>query len=193
MPRGRKKKSEETDLPIIETNNEIGSIPFFVLEQNKYGVYTDKISYSLVRRKKSSKTVKNEEGIDDHLETYYTWEPFKWTRTFKDIIETYIEHREKELDSTLTKEYSFDKIKNNRDKILSMLQKSFSVTGSNKEVFEFSELLEHKDRILRDLDEIKENKNKIENIINEIEDMLKSKKKLIDVSKIVSKKENKGE
>lgn len=188
MPRGRKKKTEETELPIVETNNEIGAIPFFILEENKYGVYTDKISYSLVRRKKLSKTVKNDDCIDDHIETYYNWESFKWTRTFKDIIETYIEHREKELDSTLTKEHDLDKINDNRNKILSMLQKSFSSTGNNKKVFEFCELIEQKDRVLKDLEEIKEMKRQLKNIIDEIENTLKSKKKLIDVSKIANKK-----
>lgn len=188
MPRGRRKKTEEIELPIIETNNEIGAIPFFILEENKYGVYTDKMSYSLVRRKKSSKTVKNDDGIDDHIETYYNWESFKWTRTFKDIIEAYIEHREKELDSTLTKEHDLDKINDNRNKIFPMLQRAFSTTGDNKKVFEFCDLIEQKDRVLKDLEEIKEMRNQLKNTIDEMENILKSKRKLIDVSKIANKK-----
>lgn len=189
MPRGRKKKVEETDLPIIETEDEIGTIPFFILEENKYGVYTDNISYSLVRRKKASKTIKNEDGIDDHIETYYKWESFKWTETFNNIINTYIEYKEKELDAKLVKEHSLDAINNNRNKVFAILQKAFSTIGNNKEVFEFCDLLDQKKKILKDLEEVEEMKERLKNTILEIEDMVKSKKKLIDVSKIANKKE----
>ena len=119
MPRGvRKKLTETTELPVIHTEEETGNIPFFILEDDKYGIATDKVSYSLVRRKQASKTVKDEEGNEDHVETYYMWESFKWGRTIESVVDSYIRHKTKELDSTLVKEHDINKINNNRDNVL---------------------------------------------------------------------------
>lgn len=186
MPRGRRKKLiETTNLPIINSEEEIGAIPFFILEDNKYGVYTDKISYSLVKRKKISKTIKSYDGEGDYVKTYYAWESFKWSRTFEGIIDIYIDHKTKELDSSLIKECSIEKLNDNRNTVFEILKQAFSHIGKNKEVFEFSDILEQKDKIFKDLNEIEECKKRLLDIINEMDKMLKSKKKLADVSKII--------
>ena len=174
MPRGvRKKLTETTELPVIHTEEETGNIPFFILEDDKYGIATDKVSYSLARRKQASKTVKDEEGNEDHVETYYIWESFKWGRTIESVVDSYIRHKTKELDSTLVKEHDINKLNNNRDKVLEILRKSFKPIGVNKKIIEFSDLMERKEDIIKSIEELNEKNNELYEAISNLEELIK--------------------
>lgn len=190
MPRGvRKKLTETTELPVIHTKEEIGSIPFFILEEDKYGIATDKIAYSLVRRKQASKTVKDEEGNEDHVETYYMWESFKWGRTIESVVDSYICHKTKELDGALVKEHDINKLNSNRDKVLEILRKAFKPTGINKEIIEFSDLVEKKDGIMKSIEELEEKKKELLEATNSLEELIKeTTKKLVPKSTKTSSK-----
>ena len=190
MARGVKKKlTETTELPIIHKDEEIGNIPFFVLEKDAYGISSDPYSYSLVRRKNTSKTIKDEAGNESHVETFYTWEAFKWAGTFEEIVDCYIRYRTKELDGKLVKVTDIDKLNDNRNKVYEIIKKAFSSRGSNKQVFEFSDILKRYDEVNKTIIDLESKKEELEKNINEINELIKSQKKdLASVSKIVKKK-----
>lgn len=75
---------------IIETNEEVGSIPFFDID-NDYAISGCYADMSLVIRKKASKTGKEENGEDpSKVYTYYRWDELKYDSKLSGVFDVYL-------------------------------------------------------------------------------------------------------
>jgi nitrogen regulatory protein PII-like uncharacterized protein len=82
----------ETTRPenIIETNEEVGSLPFYNID-DEHGISGCYADYSLVVRKKASKTGKAENGEDPtKVYTYYRWDESKYDSKIYGMFELYL-------------------------------------------------------------------------------------------------------
>lgn len=99
MPR---KTLADTELPIEETDIEEGTLPFFLID-DEYGIACDQYCYMLCKKKRANRTIKDEDGKPNHIESYWSWTPFKYTGTFQSIMETYVEQKERGLNKRIVK------------------------------------------------------------------------------------------
>lgn len=186
MPRGKKSIIDESNLPVINTDEETGTIPFFLIDET-YGVACDQYGYMLCKKKSANKTIKDEEGNLDHIESYYTWTPFKYTGTFESIIKCYIEQKERGLNKRLVKQKDFKKLLEIREEIYSIVYKAFNTNGINKEFLSVSNLLDQKVELENEIKNVIELKNNLTKQCNELEKLIKEKRKII-VEKHTAKK-----
>ncbi|MDF2950459.1 MAG: hypothetical protein K0S18_42 [Anaerocolumna sp.] len=91
MARGKQSLLELTAPEnIIETNEEVGSIPFFDID-DEYAISGCYGDYALVIRKKASKTGKEENGEDNtKVYTYYRWDELKYDSKVYGIFDLYL-------------------------------------------------------------------------------------------------------
>lgn len=106
MARG-KQSLVETTAPenIIETQEEVGSIPFFDIDES-YGVSGCYADMALVVKKNASKTGKEENGEDPNkVYTYFRWDELKYDARLSGILDLYLkEKRLKAFKSQRTKD-----------------------------------------------------------------------------------------
>lgn len=178
MPRIKKSLVETTDLPIVETDNEEGSLPFFLIEDD-YGIACDVNSYSLVQRKRSNKTVKDENGKEDHVEVYWKWDAFRWTNTMPSILHCYVKCKEKELNRKLSKEKDFKKVLANYQEIYNIIEKALSVEGENKRLLSASSIIDQTSELDAEIKTLRDRRLKLEKECNELEKLIKEKRKII--------------
>lgn len=75
---------------IIETDEEVGSLPFFDID-NEYSISGGYADMALVIRKKTSKTGKEENGEDPtKVYTYYRWDELKYDSKLSGIFDIYL-------------------------------------------------------------------------------------------------------
>jgi hypothetical protein len=75
---------------IIETNEEVGSTPFMIIDDD-YGIAGCYADYALVYKKKASKTGKIENGEDPtKVYTYYRWEELKYDSKLSGVFDLYL-------------------------------------------------------------------------------------------------------
>lgn len=87
----------ETDLDVINTDNEEGTVPTFRFNDDlEYGISADELNYILVKRNKANKKVTEP---NEHIETYYMWKPIAYLGTFEKALKCYVEYKEKEMAS----------------------------------------------------------------------------------------------
>lgn len=164
---------ENPNLKVIETNKEEGVMPFFMIE-DVYGVAVDERQYMLCKKKSAKKIVKDDEGNPSHIETYYRWDSFKYTHFFKDIIECYVELKDRELNISFEKNAEFKDILKNQQEIKNILNRTFSNNYKiNKDVLECSDLIDLKESL----------KLEINNVKLELKDIMKQKDELITMIK----------
>lgn len=97
------KLTDKTDLQIVETNKEEGTIPNISFKGDEnWGIAIDDLNHTIVERKVASRTIKNEDGTS-HVESYYRWNPIAYVGTLESAIESYMNKREKRFLKTLHK------------------------------------------------------------------------------------------
>lgn len=75
---------------IIETNDEMGSIPFFDID-DEYAISGCYADMALVIRKKASKTGKEENNEDPtKVYTYYRWDELKYDSKISGVLDIYL-------------------------------------------------------------------------------------------------------
>lgn len=91
MARGKQSLVEITAPEnIIETNEEVGSLPFFNID-NEYAISGGYADYALVIRKKASKSGKEELGEDKtKVYTYYRWDELKYDSRIYGMFDIYL-------------------------------------------------------------------------------------------------------
>ena len=110
----------ETDLKVINTNNENGTVPTFRFSNDfEYGISADELNYILVKRNKANKKVL---VPNEHIETYYMWKPLAYLGTFEKALKCYFEYKEKEMASN--GDYSLADINNIRKEIYDIIDTS---------------------------------------------------------------------
>lgn len=91
MPKGKQSLVEiTTPENIIETNEEVGSIPFFDID-DEYAISGGYSDMALVIKKKASKTGKEDKGEDPNkVYTYYRWDELKYDSQLSGIFDIYL-------------------------------------------------------------------------------------------------------
>lgn len=179
MAKGRAKQLlENTDLPLIETDDEEGTIPFFIIDDN-YGIAVDNYCYQLCKKSKANKTVKGENGVPTHVESYYKWTSFKYTDSLKSMFDCYVKEKERELHSKLTKSREFRDLMKVQDEIKTIICTSLKPDGHNKEWLSTVELLDEKERLRSEIKELQNIKQSVIREADSLLDIIKEKRKII--------------
>ena len=178
MAKGRVSLLESTDLPVIETEIEEGTLPFFLIEDD-YGVAADKYCYMLCERKKASRTIKNEKGEPDHVETYFLWNSIKYLSSFKGTIDCYIEIKGRKLNARKIKNTTFKDIIDNQNEIKRIVSNALKPGGANKEFVSFCDLADKKEELLKEIEEVRMLKKTLNDEAESLINMIKEKRKII--------------
>lgn len=110
----------ETDLEVINTDNEEGTVPTFRFNDDlEYGISADELNYILVKRNKANKKVAEP---NEHIETYYMWKSIAYLGTFENALKCYVEYKEKEMASN--GDYYLADINNIRKEIYDIIDTS---------------------------------------------------------------------
>jgi hypothetical protein len=178
MPRGRKKATELNDLPTVITDNEEGTIPYFVLD-NEWGVSCDERQEILVRKRIANRTIKDEEGNDDHIEQYFMWDSVSYCNSFTHIIQCYYERASRIEKKKLQKTTNFDDIKNIYIDVNKKISQALSSDGVNKEFMSIASILDDKAKLKEELVSLKEKKEKVEKETDKLLQLIKDKTSII--------------
>ena len=179
MPRGRKKVIvEETELPIIDTDDEAGNIPFFLIDE-EFGISCDQYGYMLCRKKRANRTIKNEEGNDDHIETYWMWTAYKYTSTFESIMNCYVKQKERDLNKKLIKEKDFKAILEHYKQIHQIIKNALSVEGLNKDFISMSSLIDQRKKLEDEIKDVETYKNSLKQKCDELQEAIKEARKIV--------------
>ena len=179
MAKGRTKQLlENMDLPLIQTDNEEGSIPFFVIDDD-YGIAVDNYGYQLCKRSKANKTVKNNDGIPIHIESYYKWTSFKYTNSLKSMFECYVKEKEYELHSKLTKSRDFRDLMEVQNEIKNIICTALKSEGCNKELLSIVGLLDEKEKLRSEIKELQNIKHSVIREADSLMNIIKEKRRII--------------
>jgi hypothetical protein len=178
MAKGRVSLLESTDLPVIETEIEEGTLPFFLIEDD-YGIAADKYCYMLCERKKASRTIKNENGEPDHVETYFLWNSIKYLSSFKRTMECYIEINGRKMNARKIKNTTFKDIIDNQNEIKRIVSEALKTDGVNKEFVSFCDLADKKEELLKEIEEVRVLKKTLSDESEALLEFIKEKRRLI--------------
>lgn len=175
---GRVSLTESTDLDVIETGIEEGCIPFFLIEEN-YGVSVDDLCYKLCERRKANRTIKDENGNPDHVETYFLWTAFKYLSSFKQSIECYCKIKERKLNARKVKNADYKELINTQNEIKRIVAKALKTDGVNKEFVSFCDLTDKKEELLREIEEVRALKKTLNDESESLINLIKEKRRII--------------
>lgn len=168
----------KTELPIEETDIEEGTLPFFLID-DEYGIACDQYCYMLCKKKRANRTIKDEDGKPNHIESYWNWTPFKYTGTFQSIMETYVEQKERGLNKRIIKSKDFKEILETYNKIHKIISDALDIEGLNKSFMSVTSLLDQKEKLLQEISEVHELKEDLLKEYNELQILIKEKRKII--------------
>ncbi len=178
MPRGKRNLSETTNLPIIPTDKEEGQIPYFVLD-DEWGISCDERQEILVHKKSANRTIKDESGIETHIEQYYIWECIAYTNSFTHAISVYVDKKGKAKKSKLIKSKDYKELIEIQNEINSIISKALNFNGVNKEFLSITSLLDEKSKLKEELISLKETKLQVEKEVENLMDLIKEKRAII--------------
>ena len=168
----------ETSLEKRDLGAEEGYIPFFLIEDD-YGIAADEYCYMLCQRKKMNRTVKDENGNPAYVESYLYWRALKYSGTFQNAIECYVEIKERQLNARHVKNKDYQKVIDVYNEIREIVANAFSATGINQEFLSFGDLLSQKNKLLNEIDELSDIKYKVETAADDLLQIIKDKRKII--------------
>ena len=178
MAKGKKGLMETTNLPIIKTNIEEGKIPYFIID-NEWGIACDDRNEILVHKNPANKTVKNEQGENDHVEQYYMWTIDCYPSNVTNALEIYADRKGKEAKSKLIKSKDYnDLLKINKD-IQQIINKALSSEGINQSYLAVTSILDERSKLEEELNRLKEIEETIENKSNYLLELIKKKQTII--------------
>ena len=177
MPRGRK-KAEDTELPIITTEEESGTTPFFLID-DEFGIACDQYSYMLCRKKRATRTVKDEDGNDDHIEEYWMWSAYRYTSTFESIMQCYVKQKERDLNKKLIKEKDFKAILKNYEEIHEIIKNALSVEGLNKDFISINSLIDQRAKLQDEIQAVEKDMNTLKKQCEELQSTIKEARKIV--------------
>ena len=133
----------------------------------------------LCKKKRANRTIKDEDGKPNHIESYWSWTPFKYTGTFQSIMETYVEQKERGLNKRIVKSKDFKQIIETYNTIYKIISNSLDVEGLNKSFMSVTSLLDQKEKLLQEISEVHELKEDLLKEYNELQALIKEKRKII--------------
>ena len=189
MPRGKKKLTETTDLPIVHTDIEEGEIPYFLID-DAYGVACDERCEMLCRKKECTRTVNDEDGKPHHIETYYKWESFKYVSTFSQVIDCYMQVEERRLKSeNLVKTTDYNELIKVQEQIGKTVSKALNHKGVNKDFFDVAKLLDQRSKLEEQIAKTEELRVQVEKEYNSLMELVKARRSII-IKETEKKKKN---
>lgn len=187
MPRGKKSITDEAELKVIETENEEGTIPFFIID-DEFGIACDQYCYMLCRKKRANKTVKDENGQPTHIESYWMWTSYRYTNSFESIMNTYVSQKERDINKKLVKEKDFKNIIKTYQDIHEIIKNALDIEGLNKDFLSCSTLIDQRAELEGEIKRVKELKDKLAKECGELEDLIKEKRKIVIDNSTIKKK-----
>ena len=178
MARGKKSLLETTDLPIIPTDKEEGQIPYFILD-DEWGISCDERQEILVHKKSANRTIKDENGVETHIEQYYMWECIAYTNSFTHTISVYVDKKGKEKKSKLIKSKDYKELIAIQNEIKSTIAKALDFNGINKEFLSITSILDERAKIEEELKLLRETKKQIEIETDKLLQLIKEKRTII--------------
>jgi hypothetical protein len=178
MAKGKKSLLETTDLPIIETNIEEGTIPYFVLDK-EWGIACDERQEILVHKRIASRTIKNEQGVDDHVEQYVMWDSICYPHTFTHAIEIYVDKKGKLAKSKLNKSTDYSDLVKIQNDIKSTIANALDFSGVNKEFLSVTSILDERTKLEEELKMLKQTKEQVLQETEKLLELVKEKNKII--------------
>ena len=178
MPRGKRNLSETTNLPIIPTDKEEGQIPYFILD-DEWGISCDERQEILVRKKSANRTIKDENGVETHIEQYCMWECIAYTNSFTHTISTYVDKKGKAKKSKLIKSKDYKDLIAIQNEIKSIIAKALDFNGINKEFLSITSILDERAKIEEELKLLRGTKELIEAETDKLLQLIKEKRTII--------------
>lgn len=178
MARGKKSLLETTDLPIITTDKEGGQIPYFIID-DEWGIACDERNEILVKKKIASRTIKNENGEEDHIEQYIMWEPIVYPDTFTKAIEIYADKKGKEKKSKLIKSKDYNDLISIQNEIKSTIASALDFKGVNKDFLSITSILDERTKLEEELKMLKETKEQVLSETDKLLQLVKEKRSII--------------
>ena len=179
MARGKQSlKDKLNESLIIKTDEEIGDIPFWLIDEN-YGVSVDKYGYSLVEKKEMTRGVKDDAGNIVGGETYYTWQFCKSASSFEDGLLAYTRVTERKLMSKLVKCQDFRMLVAIRLQIQKTINNSFKINGINSELLDACNTIQGHEDLKIKIAEVNKLADDTTEQFNDLIDTIKEKRKII--------------
>jgi hypothetical protein len=134
MARGSKLSLLETTAPedIIMTNEEVGSIPFFLIDDD-YGISGCYADLALVVKKRANKTGKEENGEDPtKVYSFYRWDELKYDSKISGIYECYYKIKELAGFKKIRKSTNLNDLIKIQEEIKVTIHRSLDITENNQ-------------------------------------------------------------
>ena len=186
MPRGKRNLLETTDLPIIPTDKEEGQIPYFILD-DEWGISCDERQEILVHKKSANRTIKDENGVETHIEQYYMWDSVAYTSSFTHAISIYVDKKGKEKKSKLIKSKDYNDLISIQNDIKSIITRALDFDSVNKDFLSITSILDERAKLEEELKLLRETKEQVELETEKLLQLVKEKRSII-ISNIEPKK-----
>jgi hypothetical protein len=178
MARGKKSLLETSDLPIVTTDIEEGQIPYFIID-DEWGISCDERQEILVRKKIANRTIKNEQGNEDHIEQYIMWDSISYPHTFTNAIEIYVDKKGKSMKSKLSKSKDYNDLISIQNDIKSIISKALDFNSVNKDFLSITSVIDKRAKLEKELISLKEIKEQVETETEKLLELIKEKNKII--------------
>lgn len=178
MAKGKKSLLETTDLPIIVTDIEEGQVPYFIID-DEWGISCDERQEILVRKKIASRTIKDENDNEDHVEQYFMWDSIAYVKTFTNAIEIYVDRKGKSEKTKLKKSKDYNDLIKIQNEIKSIIARSLDFNSINKDFLSITSILDERTKLEEELNMLKETKKQILQETEKLFDLIKQKRSII--------------
>lgn len=178
MARGKKSLLETSDLPVVYTDEEKGQIPYFLID-DEWGVSCDERQEILVKKKIANKTVKDENGENEHIEQYTMWDSICYPSTFTDAINSYVKKKSRSMKSKIYKSSDYKDILNVQNEIKSIVAKSLDTNGVNKNFLSITSIINERQKIEEELQMLRDVKEQVNNECEKLMELIKEKRSII--------------
>lgn len=165
-----KGKPMNKELKIKETKIEEGCLPYFIIDE-EYGIACDERQEMLCFKKRANRTIKNDLGVETHIESYWKWDAIAYVHEFSRALELYEFKKDKQLKAErLTNCTDMKELVKIKEEINEKLQKALKINGINKKVIAIGTILDKRFELEREIEELKKAK---ENCLLEVDKLLK--------------------
>lgn len=193
MARGKKSLLETTELPIITTDIEEGQIPYFILD-DEWGISCDDRNEILVHKRVASRTIKDESGVEIHVEQYFMWESISYPSTFTKAIELYVDKKGKAMKSKIVKSKDYNDLISIQNDIKTTITKALDFNSVNKDFLAITSILDERAKLEEQLKLLRETKEQVICETEKLLQLVKEKRSIImsntEPTKHRSKEEN---
>lgn len=178
MARGKKSLLETSDLPIITTDKDEGQIPYFIID-DEWGIACDERNEILVHKKVANRTIKNESGVETHVEQYFMWESISYPSTFTKAVELYVDKKGKTMKSKLIKSKDYNDLISIQNDIKSTISKALDFNNVNKDFLSITSILDERTKLEEELKMLKETKEQVLSETDKLLQLVKEKRSII--------------